>query len=68
MTFQPWLTRKQAAQELQVTTATIDTWLKAGHLSGSQIVPNGTVRISAASVERMLIRSKIKTTKMNQGR
>lgn len=60
MTPKDWLTRKQAAEELQVTTATIDSWIDKDLLKASQIVPNGTVRISAVSVDRMLERSKIK--------
>lgn len=49
-----WITRKQAAEELQVLPATIDRWIKQRLLTASQVVPNGTVRISAASIEKML--------------
>jgi len=31
-------------------------------LQGSQLVPNGTVRISAVSIEKMLEKSRQKTT------
>ena len=55
-----WMTRKQAAEYLQVTAATVDRYLKSGVLQGSQLVPNGTVRISAVSIEKMLEKSRQK--------
>jgi excisionase family DNA binding protein len=51
-----WITKKQAAEELQVNERTIARWIKAGLLQSAQMVPNGTVRISAASIEKMLER------------
>ena len=53
-----YMTRKQAADYLQVTPATIDRYLAKGLLSASQMVPNGTVRISKASLEQMLERKR----------
>lgn len=53
-----WLTKKQAAEYLQVSVFTVHNWLKAGVLHGSQMVPRGAVRISAVSVEKLLERSK----------
>ena len=49
-----WLTRRQAAEYLQVTTRTIDNYIRAGLLRSAQLVPGGAVRISASSVEKML--------------
>lgn len=47
-----WLTVKQAAEYLQVSTATIQRWIRTGTLDASQI--GGTYRIAAATIERKL--------------
>jgi len=49
-----WLTVKQAALYLQVSTRTIARYVDRGTLSASQLVPGGTIRISAISIEKML--------------
>jgi excisionase family DNA binding protein len=47
-----WLTVKQAAEYLQVSTATITRWIREGTLAASQV--GSTYRIAAATIERML--------------
>lgn len=49
-----WLTVRQAAAYLQVHRNTIHTYVKQGILSGSQLVPNGRLRISFLSIEKLL--------------
>lgn len=49
-----WMTRHQAADYLQLGIATIDRYIKRGVLESKQLVPNGTVRISASSIEKLL--------------
>jgi excisionase family DNA binding protein len=51
---QEWLSRKDAAKLLGVGPRTIDRWVSAGRLDARQLVPNGTVRISMFSIERLL--------------
>lgn len=53
-----YLTIKQAAAYLQVDPRTIHRYIKAGLLSASQLVPGGAVRISANSIEKLLLRTK----------
>ena len=49
-----YATRREAAEALRVDQRTIDRWIRLGRLEASQIVPNGTIRISVASIERLL--------------
>ena len=49
-----WFTVRQAAAYLQVSTRTIARYIDRGTLSASQLVPGGTIRISANSIEKML--------------
>ena len=49
-----WFTVGQAAAYLQVSTRTIARYIDRGTLSASQLVPGGTIRISAISIEKML--------------
>lgn len=49
-----WLSVAQTAAYLQVSTRTVHRYLDSGRLSASQLVPNGTIRISASSIEKML--------------
>jgi excisionase family DNA binding protein len=49
-----WFTVQQAAAYLQVSTRTIARYIDRGTLSASQLVPGGTIRISANSIEKML--------------
>jgi excisionase family DNA binding protein len=51
-----WLTVKQAAAYLQVSTRTIARYIDRGTILASQFVPGGTVRISASGIEKMLQR------------
>lgn len=53
-----WLSIDQTAEYFQVAKGTIRNWIKAGVLEASQLVPRGAVRISAASVEKQLERSR----------
>lgn len=48
-----WITRKQAAEYLQVSQRTIDNWVKAGKLPIRRI-SEGTIRISMTEVDRLL--------------
>jgi excisionase family DNA binding protein len=48
-----WLTREQATEILQVTTKTIDIWIKDGRLEARKPAP-GTVRIPASAIERLM--------------
>lgn len=61
-TAQPTLDRDfftvgQAAAYLQLSTRTIARYIDRGTLSASQLVPGGTIRISAISIEKMLERN-----------
>jgi len=52
-----WLTRAQAAEKLQVTSRTIDTYIKDGRLKAAKFGKpggRGNVRISAASLNALL--------------
>ncbi len=49
-----WLTVKQTAAYFQCSTRTVHRYLDSGLLLASQLVPGGTVRISAISIERLL--------------
>ena len=49
-----WLSVAQTAAYLQISTRTVHRYLDSGRLSASQLVPGGTVRISATSIEKML--------------
>lgn len=50
-----YLTIKQAAEYLQVTARTVFRYIEAGKLKASQPMgSNGSWRISASSVERLL--------------
>jgi excisionase family DNA binding protein len=49
-----WFTVRQAAAYLQVSTRTIARYIDRGTLSASQLVPGGTIRISAISIEKLL--------------
>ena len=49
-----WFTVGQAAAYLQVSTRTIARYIDRGTLSASQLVPGGTIRISAISIEKLL--------------
>lgn len=55
-----FLTPKQAAAYLQVSTQTIGRYIKLGLIKSSQAIPNGAVRISASSIEKMLEKSRQK--------
>ncbi len=48
-----WLSTKEAAERLGITTRTLHRYIKAGKIIASQIVPNGKLRISLESVERL---------------
>jgi excisionase family DNA binding protein len=52
-----WLTPAQAAAYMQVHRNTIDRWLRRGFLRAGQAEPGGRVRVSAASIEKMLERN-----------
>jgi excisionase family DNA binding protein len=49
-----WLTRKQAAQILQVSTRTIDRYIAEQRLDARKIGAHGPIRISAASLKTLL--------------
>jgi excisionase family DNA binding protein len=49
-----WLTRKQAAQILQLSTRQIDRLIANNQLDARKIGKHGSVRISAASLETLL--------------
>lgn len=52
-----WITRQQAAGKLQVTPATVDTYIKKGLLKATKVgskARTSPVRISATSVEKLL--------------
>lgn len=49
-----WMSVAQTAAYLQVSTRTVHRYLDSGLLSASQLVLNGTIRISAISIEKML--------------
>jgi excisionase family DNA binding protein len=49
-----WFTVSQTAAYLQVSTRTVHRYLDSGLLSASQLVPGGTIRISAIGIEKML--------------
>lgn len=52
-----FLTRQQAADKLQVTPGTVDSYIKQGLLKASKLGKKGgrsPVRISASSVEKLL--------------
>lgn len=48
-----WITRKQAAEYLQVSTRTIDNWVKSGKLPIRRI-SESTIRISMTEIDRLL--------------
>lgn len=54
-----FLTVRQTAAYLQTSTATVQRLIKNGTLSGSKIgtAPNSPLRISSASIEKMLERN-----------
>ncbi len=52
-----WVSQDEAAAYLGVTKQTIRNWVKQGRLTKS-VLGYRTVRISAASIERMMERSK----------
>ena len=54
-----FLTVRQTAAYLQITTATVQRLIKGGTLSGSKLgtSPNSPLRISSASIEKMLERN-----------
>ena len=52
-----WLSVAQTAEYLQVSTRTVHRYLDSGRLLASQLVPKGTIRISAISIEKMLEKS-----------
>jgi excisionase family DNA binding protein len=54
-----WLTPKQAADFLQVTPMTVYRYIKNGTLEASQLVPRGTLRISEASLEKLMAKRPI---------
>jgi excisionase family DNA binding protein len=49
-----WLTVRQAANYLQFHPATIRSYVNAGVLTASQLVPGGKLRISFLSIEKLL--------------
>ncbi len=49
-----YMSRKEAAAALKVSEQTVDSLIRKGRLQASQLVPNGTVRISVSSLERLL--------------
>ena len=49
----PWLSLKEAAEYLGVTKATVRKYIAAGHLHAAKL-GHRTVRVSAASIERMM--------------
>jgi excisionase family DNA binding protein len=52
-----YLTRQQAADQLQVTPATVDSYIKKGLLKATKVgskAKRSPVRISATSVEKLL--------------
>ena len=49
-----WVTVRQAALYLQVHPNTIRSYVNAGVLSASQLVPGGRLRISFLSIEKLL--------------
>jgi excisionase family DNA binding protein len=49
-----YLTVAQTAAYLQCCTRTVHRYIDTGLLSFSQLVPGGTVRISATSIEKMM--------------
>lgn len=53
-----WVTPQEAADYLGVTKQTIRVWCRAGRLVWSKMGYR-TVRISSASIEKMLERSKL---------
>ena len=54
-----WFTVRQAAAYLQVSTRTIARYIDRESLSASQLVPGGTIRISAISIEKVLEAAKL---------
>lgn len=51
-----WVTQEQAAEYLGVSVATVHRWVAAGKLKASKL-GHRTVRISIASIEKMLEKS-----------
>jgi len=49
-----YLSVAQTAAYLQCSTRTVHRYLYSGLLSASQLVPGGTIRISATSIEKMM--------------
>jgi len=49
-----WLSTKEAAERLGITTRTLHRYIKEGKIAASQIVPNGKLRISLESIDRLL--------------
>lgn len=49
-----WFTVRQAAEYLQVSTRTIFRYIDRGTLAASQLVTNGSVRVSTISIEKLL--------------
>lgn len=52
-----YMTVKETAEYLKCDVQTVRKYIKIGKLEASQIVPKGTMRISTASVERLLGRT-----------
>lgn len=50
-----WLTRKQAAEYLQVTPRTIDRWMAKGRLRYHRIAGSGRRRIRREDLDAMLV-------------
>jgi excisionase family DNA binding protein len=48
-----WLSTKEAAERLGITTRTLHRYIKEGKIAASQIVPNGKLRISLESIDRL---------------
>ena len=59
MTDLKWLSVSQAAAYLQCHQQTIMNYLRKGILVSSQITPKGKHRISAESIEELLMKGKL---------
>lgn len=51
-----WFTVQQAAAYLQLSTRTIFRYIDRGTLTASQLVTNGSIRISTINIEKLLER------------
>lgn len=61
-----WFTVRQAAAYLQVSTRTIFRYIDRGTLTASQLVVNGSIRISTINIEKLLERKSTALPKVSR--